>query len=123
MPIGNLAKIFGPTIVGYSENDLDAATMLKETKKQQMVLETLLTMTGAFWKKFAYRNPQEGKIYPSGGSYSKSKAKTMQLPFTPQAPTKSDVQRVRNSAKKIYFTDESPKEGIKTRSSKRTFFD
>lgn len=125
MPIGNLAKIFGPTIVGYSENDIDAATMLKETKKQQMVLETLLGMPSEFWKKFAYRSQEEGKIYMSGGTYTRAKARTLQSPYTPHAPSSlSSVDRVRSNGKKIYFTDDSPKEvPMKTRSQKRNFFD
>ena len=37
MPISNLSRVFGPTLVGYSEVDPDHATMLNETKFQQKV--------------------------------------------------------------------------------------
>ncbi|CAL8147844.1 unnamed protein product [Orchesella dallaii] len=127
MPVGNLAKVFGPTIVGYSENDLDAATMLKETKKQQMVLDTLLTIPSDFWTKFVRRPQEEGTVYGSGGgSYTRSKGKTLHLksPYTGHAtPMSNKIEKVKNAGKKIYFSDDSPKEVMKTRSHKRTFFD
>jgi hypothetical protein len=116
MPIGNLAKVFGPTIVGYSGPDIDAQTMLKETKKQQNVLETLLNMSSEFWRKFVYR--QDEKVFSAGGSgtYTRSKARSIQASFTPQSSnTHSNVSRVRDSSRKIYFTDESPKETSKSR--------
>lgn len=37
MPISNLAKVFGPTIVGYSKQEPDHATILGETIIQQNV--------------------------------------------------------------------------------------
>lgn len=37
MPASNLAKVFGPTLVGYSVPEPDPATMLTETRQQQMV--------------------------------------------------------------------------------------
>jgi Rac GTPase-activating protein 1 len=38
MPINNLAKVFGPTIVGYSTEDMDAMRMVSETRMQQNVI-------------------------------------------------------------------------------------
>lgn len=38
MPISNLAKVFGPTIVGYSTDDMDAMRMVQETRMQQNVI-------------------------------------------------------------------------------------
>lgn len=37
MPIDNLSKVFGPTIIGYSCSDPDPETLLSETRKQVMV--------------------------------------------------------------------------------------
>jgi len=123
MPISNLAKVFGPTIVGYSGPDIDAQTMLKETKKQQLVLETLLNMQPEFWKKFVYR--QDEKVYSASssigksGTYTRSKARpVLSSAFTPKTSnTNSNVVRTRESGngKKIYFTDDSPKETPRTR--------
>jgi Rac GTPase-activating protein 1 len=41
MPASNLAKIFGPTIVGYSTSDPEPIAMLNETKQQAMVRTAL----------------------------------------------------------------------------------
>jgi Rac GTPase-activating protein 1 len=41
MPISNLAKVFGPTIVGYSTDDMDAMRMVQETRMQQNVMLSL----------------------------------------------------------------------------------
>lgn len=38
MPVGNLSKVFGPTIVGYSSQDPDPHTMLNETRLQALVM-------------------------------------------------------------------------------------
>lgn len=37
MPISNLAKVFGPTIVGYSSSNPSADNLLTETRQQNMV--------------------------------------------------------------------------------------
>jgi hypothetical protein len=37
MPAANLAKVFGPTIVGYSSADGELTQMFAETAKQQKV--------------------------------------------------------------------------------------
>jgi len=41
MPISNLAKIFGPTIVGFSSPDLVPDDLLNETKQQVKVWTAL----------------------------------------------------------------------------------
>lgn len=114
MPASNLAKVFGPTIVGYSAPDIDAQTMLKETRKQQAVLETLLGMPQDFWTKFVYRQDTTSQ----SGTYTRSKGKTLGITYsTPQSSnTMHNASRTRESGrKKIYFTDESPKDTPRTR--------
>lgn len=37
MPLSNLAKVFGPTIIGYSVPDPEPLQMINETKYQSMV--------------------------------------------------------------------------------------
>lgn len=37
MPIPNLAKIFGPTIIGYSKSETDQEEILRDTFIQQNV--------------------------------------------------------------------------------------
>jgi len=116
MSIGNLSKIFGPTIVGYSGPDIDAQGMIRETKKQQVIVETLLTMPSEFWQKMLYRPSEQGKLYGSG-TYTRSKGRSIIPSSTPLAPPPSSaVERNGFSAgKKIYFTDDSPKEAKKRR--------
>jgi len=41
MPTSNLAKIFGPTIVGYSTPDIVADDLANETRKQAKVWTVL----------------------------------------------------------------------------------
>ena len=48
----SLAKIFGPTIVGYSSLNSDAHTMLEDTKKQPIIVEKLLSMPSDYWNQF-----------------------------------------------------------------------
>jgi Rac GTPase-activating protein 1 len=118
MPIGNLAKVFGPTIVGYSTGgEIEPANMLKETKKQQMVLETLLSMHGEFWKRFIYRPTAQDVVYNT-----RSKKGGQRLSGTPNGGSKSKASTFGGHGKKIYFTDESPKEVHYTR-QKKTYFD
>ncbi|KAG8198750.1 hypothetical protein JTE90_023513 [Oedothorax gibbosus] len=50
MPKDNLAKVFGPTIVGYSEIDPSHSTMLTETSQQEQVMKRLLSITADFWQ-------------------------------------------------------------------------
>lgn len=50
MPKENLAKVFGPTIVGYSEIDPSHSTMLTETSQQEQVMKRLLSIPADFWQ-------------------------------------------------------------------------
>ena len=47
MPLTNLAKVFGPTIVGYSVPDPEPLQMINETKYQAMVRAVPLKL---FWR-------------------------------------------------------------------------
>lgn len=52
MPLTNFAKIFGPTIVGYSTHDPDTHAMFAETQIQFSVMFALLTIPTEYWGKF-----------------------------------------------------------------------
>jgi Rac GTPase-activating protein 1 len=52
MPLTNFAKIFGPTIVGYSCAEPDQHMMFAETQIQYSVLLALLSMPIDYWHKF-----------------------------------------------------------------------
>ncbi|CAL4143840.1 unnamed protein product, partial [Meganyctiphanes norvegica] len=62
MPASNLAKVFGPTLVGYSVAEPEAAVMFAETKLQQMVMEGLLNISSEYWSTFI--NIQDENLYP-----------------------------------------------------------
>ena len=52
MPAGNLAKVFGPTMVGYSESDPQPEMLLRQTADQQQVMNKLLAISTDYWDKF-----------------------------------------------------------------------
>lgn len=52
MPLTNFAKIFGPTIVGYSCPEPDQQMMFAETQIQFSVMFALLSIPTDYWNKF-----------------------------------------------------------------------
>ncbi|EFN88757.1 Rac GTPase-activating protein 1 [Harpegnathos saltator] len=54
MPISNLAKVFGPTLVGYRSQE-PSLDMLSETKHQVAIVESLLQVPSDYWDN--YVNP------------------------------------------------------------------
>lgn len=50
MPAENLAKIFGPTIVGYSSNEPVTVALFAENQKQIQVMEVLLELSSDYWE-------------------------------------------------------------------------
>jgi Rac GTPase-activating protein 1 len=56
MPLTNFAKIFGPTIVGYSCADPDQHKMFAETQVQFSVMFSLLNVPTDYWIKFITLN-------------------------------------------------------------------
>ncbi|KAK3885364.1 hypothetical protein Pcinc_010415 [Petrolisthes cinctipes] len=66
MPISNLAKVFGPTLVGYSAIEPDPATLVLETRQQQQVMEKLLEISSDYWNTFL-DVPEENLFSPENG--------------------------------------------------------
>ncbi|CAI9721566.1 rac GTPase-activating 1-like isoform X1 [Octopus vulgaris] len=56
MPKQNLAKVFGPTIVGFSSLNPNPAEIFKETKLQSEVMEHLLDIPTEYWNQFLMSN-------------------------------------------------------------------
>nr|XP_054767647.1 rac GTPase-activating protein 1-like isoform X2 [Lytechinus pictus] len=52
MPVSNLAKVFGPTIIGHGCPDPDPMLMLSDTRIQPLVVERLMSLPADFWKSF-----------------------------------------------------------------------
>lgn len=64
MPASNIAKVFGPTIVGYSSADPDEFAIFTETMIQASVMEKLLSIPNEYWSRvlqvesFQYIEPE-----------------------------------------------------------------
>uniref|UniRef100_A0A672MC09 Rac GTPase-activating protein 1 n=1 Tax=Sinocyclocheilus grahami TaxID=75366 RepID=A0A672MC09_SINGR len=56
MDITNLARVFGPTIVGHTVPDPDPMTILQDTKRQPKVVERLLGLPVEYWSQFMISN-------------------------------------------------------------------
>ncbi|XP_060520879.1 rac GTPase-activating protein 1 isoform X2 [Cylas formicarius] len=52
MTVENLAKIFGPTIVGYSSDNPNPNDLLTETREQIAVMEHLIRLPSEYWSTF-----------------------------------------------------------------------
>ncbi|KAK7111103.1 rac GTPase-activating protein 1-like isoform X2 [Littorina saxatilis] len=72
MPIGNLAKVFGPTLIGYSCPEPEPMQMISETRKQAMVMENLLQLETDFWCDIL--DVEDMSLYPAD------------MPCTPDSP-------------------------------------
>ncbi|XP_023715210.1 rac GTPase-activating protein 1 isoform X2 [Cryptotermes secundus] len=94
MPASNIAKVFGPTIVGYSRTNPSPVDILHETKRQPAVIEHLLSIPSDYWANFVnvgtavsiypqiehYLTPSPERLNPPVGSASRSG-------FTPASST------------------------------------
>ncbi|XP_036067722.1 rac GTPase-activating protein 1 isoform X2 [Oryzias melastigma] len=54
MDVKNLARVFGPTLVGHAVPDPDPMTILHDTSRQPKVVELLMSMPQSYWSRFAY---------------------------------------------------------------------
>uniref|UniRef100_A0A671NH91 Rac GTPase-activating protein 1 n=1 Tax=Sinocyclocheilus anshuiensis TaxID=1608454 RepID=A0A671NH91_9TELE len=61
MDITNLARVFGPTILGYAVPDPDPVTILQDTKRQPKVIERLLGLPVEYWSQFMISDNHQGR--------------------------------------------------------------
>ncbi|CAK6958219.1 rac GTPase-activating protein 1-like [Scomber scombrus] len=54
MDVTNLARVFGPTLVGHAVPDPDPMTILHDTNRQPRVIERLLSIPASYWSRYAY---------------------------------------------------------------------
>ncbi|KAM7401829.1 hypothetical protein PAMP_017107 [Pampus punctatissimus] len=54
MDVTNLARVFGPTLVGHAVPDPDPMTILHDTNRQPRVIERLLSIPTSYWSQYAY---------------------------------------------------------------------
>uniref|UniRef100_A0A3Q3F1E8 Rac GTPase-activating protein 1 n=1 Tax=Kryptolebias marmoratus TaxID=37003 RepID=A0A3Q3F1E8_KRYMA len=52
MDISNLARVFGPTIVGHAVPNPEPMMILQDTKRQPLVVERLLALPAAYWDQY-----------------------------------------------------------------------
>lgn len=52
MPVRNIAKVFGPTIVGYSSAEPEQHAIFTETTIQASVMEKLLSIPADYWCRY-----------------------------------------------------------------------
>ena len=63
MSVSNLARILGPTIVGYSSPDPPHEEMLKEVGAQSSTMEKLINVDNEYWRTFINVGEAE-PLYP-----------------------------------------------------------
>ncbi|XP_041748009.1 rac GTPase-activating protein 1 isoform X1 [Coregonus clupeaformis] len=66
MDITNLARVFGPTLVGHAVPDPDPMTILHDTNRQPRVMERLLDLPYEYWRPFTveqHTHPDNANCY------------------------------------------------------------
>ncbi|KAK0076555.1 hypothetical protein PV325_005196 [Microctonus aethiopoides] len=115
MPISNLAKVFGPTLVGYSSQEPSATSMLSETKTQVAIVESLLKIPSDYWANFVNSEiindigtPKVGELRHTPSTESLLKRTTSRGFFnTPLGSSRSFLRK-----NKKYFATPPQKHGI-----------
>ncbi|KAM4613280.1 rac GTPase-activating protein 1-like [Polymixia lowei] len=54
MDVNNLARVFGPTLVGHAVPDPDPMTILHDTSRQPRVIERMLSIPASYWSQYAH---------------------------------------------------------------------
>lgn len=62
MDISNLARVFGPTIVGHAVPNPDPMTILQDTKRQPKVVERLLALPVDYWGQFVMAENEQPNL-------------------------------------------------------------
>ncbi|XP_008291780.1 rac GTPase-activating protein 1 [Stegastes partitus] len=62
MDINNLARVFGPTIVGHAVPNPEPMTILQDTKRQPKVVERLLALPVDYWGQFVMAENEQPNL-------------------------------------------------------------
>jgi len=84
MPVSNLAKVFGPTIIGYSRSDPE--NVFAETSASNQVMNELLCLPTDFWEKFIRDSEY---IQPVDSGLPKTPSSNSLLNFFGNTPSRS----------------------------------
>ncbi|KAK2177273.1 hypothetical protein NP493_609g01017 [Ridgeia piscesae] len=98
MSVSNLARVFGPTVVGYSTTDPEPLQMIEETRKQQRVIEKLMSISTDYWITFI--NISDDMDCP-GDHYTPKTPETRPVPHSMLGPVDCSTQ---GGEKKSWFT-------------------
>ncbi|XP_062283370.1 rac GTPase-activating protein 1 [Scomber scombrus] len=120
MDISNLARVFGPTIVGHTVPNPDPMTILQDTKRQPKVVERLLALPGDYWGQFVMAETEHPNldhlIIENANCYATPERMSMLGPLTTpehqltKTPSSSSLsQRMKSSL--------TPRFGSKSKSS------
>uniref|UniRef100_A0A8C3ADM9 Rac GTPase-activating protein 1 n=1 Tax=Cyclopterus lumpus TaxID=8103 RepID=A0A8C3ADM9_CYCLU len=86
MNISNLARVFGPTIVGHAVPNPDPMTILQDTKRQPGVVERLLALPADYWGQFlmaeSYAPNLDHLIIENSNCYATPERMSMLGPLT-----------------------------------------
>lgn len=85
MPIENISKIFGPTLVGYSSEVLSPKQMVEETRYLVKVIEHLMNIPSDFWANFTNVNQQQSNRLQQTPSTDSLLRPTTSRFFTPRS--------------------------------------
>ncbi|XP_068454702.1 rac GTPase-activating protein 1 [Clinocottus analis] len=120
MNISNLARVFGPTLVGHAVPNPDPMTILQDTKRQPAVVERLLGLPADYWSQFlmaeTYGANLDHLIIENANCYATPERMSMLGPLTTpehqlnKTPSSSSLsQRMKSSL--------TPRFGNKTKSA------
>ncbi|XP_061695421.1 rac GTPase-activating protein 1 [Syngnathoides biaculeatus] len=87
MDISNLARVFGPTIVGHAVPNPDPMTILHDTKRQPKVVEHLLNLPASYWAQYVKSENEQPHldhlIFQNSNCYTPERV-TLLGPLTPE---------------------------------------
>lgn len=120
MSSSNLAKVFGPTIVGNSATDIEPMEILQQAKWQPKVVERLLSMPFDYWNQFINTDDENVRSPP----YNPATHHTDGTPITPECrpvpesmlgPLTSGSKSVKKKGSFLTRTPLTPRFGSKSK--------
>lgn len=101
MPVENISKIFGPTIIGYSSEDLNPKQIVEETRDLVKVMERLMHISSDYWASFVNVNHQQSNRLQQTPSTDSLLRPTTNRFFTPR----SNIGKIRKKKEgRIFVT-------------------
>lgn len=85
MPIDNISKVFAPTIIGYSSEELNPRQVIEETRQLVKVMEYLMRISFDYWFSFVNVNNQRSNRIQQTPSTDSLLRPTTNRFFTPKS--------------------------------------